>query len=149
MKKNIVKTIGATAVLLGGLMQVAQAHTIVSALGAPASSTDVWSLTCPKGVAKVQGYVRETRVVGDATRISLSIVHATKPFRALNTVAPNAAANSPIINVVAGTGQYLVLVTRSLPGINSKDIETYNGTIHCLAANNVEIGSEPVLVQNQ
>ena len=144
MGKNTVKAIGATAVLLGGLMQVAQAHTITSALAAPASSTDLWSVTCPAGVAKVQGYMREISNPGDATRISLTVVHAISPFRGLNTVAPNAAANSPIINVVAGTGRYLVAVTKSGPGL-----ETYNGTIHCLNKNNVEIGAEPVLLQNQ
>lgn len=144
MKKHSFKRIGMAALLLGGLVQVAQAHTIVSGLGASSRATDEWYLTCPSTTNHVAATVREILNPSDATQINLQIVSFHTVAGALNTTAPNTGGNAPWLGLVKGGGVYRVLVNKTGAGT-----ETYNATVHCLNAQGVEVtAGEPVLIQN-
>jgi len=144
MKKHTFKRIGAAAVLLGGLVQVAQAHTIASGLGAAPGSADQWYLLCPSTTAKVVGSVKETLTPGDATQINLQVISLHVPGGAANTTAPNTGAFSGTTKVAAKGGVYRVLVDKT-----AGTAEAYSATVHCLNASEVEVTQgEPVLLQN-
>lgn len=144
MKKHSFKRIGMAALFLGGLVQVAQAHTITGALGANPRATDEWYLMCPSTTYYVAGTVRETSTPGDATQINLQIVSIHRPEGARNITAPNTGGNAPWVGLVKGGGLYRVIVNKT-----GATTEAYNATVHCLNKQGVEVtAGEPILIQN-
>jgi hypothetical protein len=117
----------------------ARAATIGGFLGAAASSTDVYGLTCPVQTQSVRARVNE----GNTTGVQFSVVVINPLGRA---TAASAVDNglSPVAILDGEAGNYLVTVHKDAEGG-----EGYNVTIDCHDANGSALGIRATRLQNE
>jgi hypothetical protein len=146
MEKRSFRSMIATASLVLGFSGVGSAHAdnIGGFLGAVASATDVYGLTCPIGTANVRASVNDAN--NAAVQVS---VHVINPHgRATTASAPNGGGFSPVVGLAGaagGAGIYLIEVDKDAAGG-----EGYVVSVDCFNNNGVALpGNQAVLVQNQ
>ncbi len=145
MKAISLKNLCAAASLLAGLggMSSAQADVFGGFLGAAASATDVYGMTCPLGTTSIRANVNDGGIAADGIVVSVQIVDPQGG--ALNATAPDFGGPSPtVIGVGPGPGNYLVLVNKNAAGNQG-----YVVFLDCFAGAAAVAGNQSTLVQNQ
>ncbi|MGQ0595167.1 MAG: hypothetical protein ACT4QB_21775 [Gammaproteobacteria bacterium] len=139
--KNLCATTSLLAIL--GAMSSAQADVFGGFLGAAASATDVYGMTCPLGTTSVRANVNDGGIAANGIFVSVQIVDPQGG--ALNATAPDFGGPSPtVIGVGPGPGNYLALVNKGQAGG-----EGYVVFLDCFIGAVAVAGNQSALVQNQ
>lgn len=133
-----------------GYAGLVSAHVQSGAVGIATSGvarTDVYTLACPTGTAKLYIRVKDLAPV-KAPLVSIQATKGTSSS-ALSTDAVDGDANySPALTLSAGSGVYTFKVNKSASSVVG--IETYTAEIHCQdSAGNHLAQPDPTMTQNQ
>jgi hypothetical protein len=136
--------------LAAGLLVVgaasASAHTQTGALGAAATATDYYQVTCTddgNGVPASLFVQVEDTAPAAAPRVSAQVQKGSKVANTTDPLDADGSA-SPAIALEGGAGAYEVLVDKTSAGS-----ETYSLTFHCLTATGIHTGSDILTRQSQ
>lgn len=142
MRKHNFSSVIATASLVLGLSAVGSAHADIFGgfLGAGASATDVYGMTCPIGTTSVQANVNDGAGVG----VEVSVQVIDPRGRAISASAPDGGGPSGLVALAGGPGNYLVTVHK-----DALANEGYAVSMDCYDAAGAIAGIQSVLVQNQ
>lgn len=116
-------------------------HPVLQSLGIPPNSVDVWSLQCGLGTV-----VASVNVIdyawwdGVTLRVTLTDGHG----RAATQVTPSYGGVSPPATLNTGSGNYLVIITKSAAGVKS-----YASYQECRNASGAPAPHSALLVQDQ
>jgi hypothetical protein len=142
MKKYNFRSMIATASLVLGLSGVGPAHADIFGgfLGAGASATDVYGVTCPIGTTSVKANVNDANNAG--VQVSVHVINPNG--LATTSSAPNGGGPSVLVTLAGGAGNYLVTVDKDAAGG-----EGYAVFMDCYIGAVATAGNQSVLVQNQ
>ena len=130
-----------------GISLQARADVFVGSVGAPASSTDVYAVTCPAGTVTMRANVDDNGGV-DNVRLTVQVINPQGRAITAFTAVDNGV--SPTVSLGGGPGNYLVTISKSQPAGTLLLIEGYNTFMDCFNAFNVASGGiQAQLVQNQ
>lgn len=123
MKTNSFRNIVATASLVAGLAGVssAQANVVSGSLGAGASATDHYHVTCPAVFSRLEGNVTDLIPVA-APLVSMQIhkgngaTNTTDPVDGFTFFFSPLQLPSPKVSLVGGSGVYDVLIDKTAAG---------------------------------
>jgi hypothetical protein len=137
-------SLAAALLLVSGA--VASAHTQSGALGAAASATDYYQVTCTddgSGTPASLVVQLEDAAPAAAPKLSVQVQKGSKVANATDAADADGAA-SPSVAVDGGPGVYEVLVDKSGAGS-----ESYVLTFHCLTGTGAHAGTDILTRQNQ
>jgi hypothetical protein len=143
---RIFRRVGAALLLAAGSAGIVSAHTQTGTLGADASATDLYLVTCDDNGNGQPAYLI-AQVLDSAPKAApLLSVLASKESQAVNSTdtVDGDSSFSPLVKVEGGRGNYLVAVTKT-----KKGQEAYILQYHCHTPSDVETGTEIVTLQNQ
>jgi hypothetical protein len=147
MKAMRLKNLCAMASLLVGLGALSSAHAdfYFGTLGAAASATDVYAMTCPLLPVTALSAQANVDDQGGADGIVVSVQVVNPHGRAANATAPDGGGVSPTVGLSNQPGNYLILVDKDAAGA-----QNYYLNLDCYDAGNVAlVGTQSWLVQNQ
>ena len=142
MRKYNFRSVIATASLVLGLSGVGSAHADIFGgfLGAVASATDVYGMTCPIGTVSVKANVNDAVAAGN--QICVQVIDPNG--LAATACAVDGGPPSALATLAGGAGNYLVSVHK-----NTAVGEGYAVFMDCYNAAGAIAGTQSVLVQNQ
>jgi hypothetical protein len=114
---------------------------VVETLGTSLAATDVWSVQCGAGTARVHADVDDN---GGVDGIRLNVVVVNPQGRATGRTAPDNGVSAQAI-LAGGPGNYLVVITKS----GGATAEAYDSSIHCRNSIGVHTLTRLLLVQDQ
>lgn len=146
---SLKKTCAMTLLPVGlGVTLPTYADLFAGFLGAPASSTDVYGLTCPVGTVAVRAFVNDNGGV-DNVRLTAQVINPQGDATTVFTALDNGVSATAIL-VGGGPGNYLVTISKSQPAGTVLAAENYLATMDCFnAGGNPFPGNQALLVQNQ
>ena len=135
----------AVALLLTGFTTAALADLISESLGTSINATDIWSVQCGAGTTTVRANVDDDGgLAGDGVRMKVTVLDLRG--RSVSATSPDNGAVTASLS--GGPGQYLVLIQKGAD-IAQATVESYDGSISCRNALNVEVVTQLLLVQDQ
>ncbi len=149
MKANTFRTMGAAAVLLGGMggASLAQAFTVNGALGGAVNSEDVYRLACPALTVTVKANVTDLGVGPEKLSVMLIRPLATSPEKVKVDFreAPDGATSPFASDVPGAQDAFFVAISK-----DATNVVSYRSVMECRDINGIDISNvAPVLVQSQ
>jgi hypothetical protein len=131
-----------------GLTLPTYADVFVGNLGAPASSTDVYGVTCPLGTVTMRAAVDDNGGV-DNVRLTAQVINPQGDATTVFTAVDNGLSATATLTG-GGPGNYLVTISKSQPSGTVLLPENYLANMDCFNAAGAPFpGNQALLVQNQ
>jgi hypothetical protein len=133
MNTNSFRNIVATASLMAGLagFSSAQADEVYGSLGAGASATDRYHITCEDNNSRLEGNVTDlvpvaAPLVSMLIRTRREATHTTDPIDGFESFSE---LPSPTVSLFGGLGVYEVLIIKSAAGVENyrMDVQCFGG----------------------
>lgn len=117
-------------------------------LGGPASSTDVYGVTCPLGTVTMRAAVDDNGGV-DNVRLTVQVINPQGDATTAFTAVDNGLSATATL-AGGGPGNYLVTISKSQPSGTVLLVENYLANMDCFNAAGAPFpGNQALLVQNQ